>query len=75
MHVRKRWADIPLLFKEGWLRSSRGGYERTAKRTLFCCTNRPVCAAKEASRHYLVAQPPRLGKAGNGLRFIPPLGS
>jgi hypothetical protein len=38
----------------------------TAKRTFFVeVTNRPVCAAKEASRHCLMAQPPRLGKAGN----------
>ena len=31
-------------------------------------TNRPVCANKDAARHFiLMAQPPRLGKAGNGL--------
>jgi len=31
-------------------------------------TNRPGCAAIEASRHCFMAQPPRLGKAGNSLR-------
>jgi hypothetical protein len=32
----------------------------------FEVTNRPVCATKEAPRHYFKAQPPRLEKAGNG---------
>ena len=31
-------------------------------------TNRPVCAAKERD-HQLMAQPPRLGKAGNVRKF------
>jgi hypothetical protein len=43
----------------------RGGYQGIAKRTFFAeVTNRPVCAAKEQD-NLLMAQPPRLGKAGN----------
>ena len=47
------------------LNRGRGGYKRTAKRTLLIeVTNRPVCASKEWDL-LIDAQPPRLGKAGN----------
>jgi hypothetical protein len=48
-------SDIPLLSKEGWPSDQtvrilgRGGYQGTAKRSLFFIgiTNHPVCAVKE----------------------------
>ena len=33
---------------------------------LFEITNHPVCAAKDALQHLLIAQPPLLSKEGNG---------
>jgi hypothetical protein len=76
------WATFPSVFKEGWTRdkqkwreasvAARTGWfstNREAHISLFEVTNSPGCAAKEASRHLFMAQPPRLGKAGNALPF------
>jgi len=37
---------------------------REANLILFEITNHPVCAAKEASQHLLIAQPPLLENGG-----------
>ena len=60
------YCEIPLLFQEGCPRSGRGGYNRTAKRTLFLWT---LLTAPSA----LSAQTPRLEKAGNVSTLLLPL--
>jgi prepilin-type N-terminal cleavage/methylation domain-containing protein len=64
--------DIPRLSKAGCPSDQTvqtrgwGGYQGIAKRPFFVeVTNRPVCAAEEEEDILLMAQPPRLGKAGN----------
>jgi len=71
-----REGPSPLLFKEGCLRinkkipflTAQTGWlvKGRAASLFFEVTNHPVCAAKDASRHLLIAPPPLLGKEGNG---------
>src|SRR5215469_13078593 len=67
-------SPFPSVFKEGCPSEQKtlersGGVVTKEPRSAPCLlmevTNRPVCAAKERG-HFLKAQPPRLGKAGNG---------